>query len=178
MKQFKEIILVAILLSIIISSIMVQIKLVSIREVIKDSKTTKIEISDSAQFTKLCQQLTKQWSGTGYAFYLLQPKSTMKTHKEKAGSSLNYDYLPVRISLANKKIKEQLIKRNYVLGNHIVAEEVFNLTNFKCDQFLIIPIYQNTIIIGELYVFYDQPIELSGVSNKIAEAQMLSKLFT
>lgn len=175
MKRFSDFLLVAILIAIFVSTYMIQIKLNDIRTIVNDAQTPKLEIINTSQFSRLCNQFTSQWNASGYVFYLVQPKMSSKTHKEKASTSMNNDRLPIRVALTDHANKKKLINDKYIIGNSKLASKLCN-GDFKCHQFLLIPIYQNDIIVGELYLIYDHDINKKSIMNKVSEAQLLGKL--
>lgn len=176
MKRFSNLISIVTLLTIFGSTYLVHSKLEDIRLLVKESQVPKLEIVNNAQFSKLCNQFSSQWGANGYVFYLLQPKSSSKTHKEKASSSIEYDRLPVRVELTDTTHKKQLITYKFLIGDQLLATQLLHTEDIQCAQFLLIPIYQNDIIIGELYLFYDNKIPNKSIMTKVSEAQLLGKL--
>lgn len=166
-----------ILVSILISSYLMQTRLSELRIKIEQMQTPKLEIKDVEQFSKLCEQLTQQWSGTGYAFYLLQPKSPIKTYKEKASTSSNLSNLPLRVDISSKWYVSNLRKNKYLVANADDARDILDTSDVITQNFIIVPVYQHNIIIGELYMTYDNAtINPSIIQAKMYEAQVLSRL--
>lgn len=176
MKRSTDLIIVGFLVAIFVSTVLIQVRLSNIRDIIKESETPKLEITNNYQFTKLCKQFTSQWGANGYAFYLLQPKSSSKTHKEKASSSIEYDRLPVRVELTDDYHKRQMILYKFIIGDSELASKLIHTSFVDCKNFLLIPIYQNDIIIGELYLFYNHDFKDTSIMHKVSEAQLLGKL--
>ena len=165
-----------ILATILISSYFVHTKLSDIRHRLEQINTPKTEIRDVEQFSQLCDQLSKQWQAKGYAFYLMQPKSPVKTYKEKVTSSKNLTYLPLRVDISKHWYTNNLYEHKYFVGNNSDAKDILTIDTLSWSNFAIIPVYQHNVIIGELYVMYDKPLDSKFITSKVYEAQVLSKL--
>jgi hypothetical protein len=180
MKKHPDYLGYTILILLFIGTIFTQQKLEEIKTMLAHQNSIpKIEIQDTNEFKKLCEQLMTQWDANGYAFYILQPKGINKTHKEKAANSEAFNFLPIRAELENKTYLDDLHKRHYDIVPMERSNQL-NIGDIKMEgNLLVIPIFEhNNIIIGELVMFYDGDITLqkSEISVIINEAQILTEL--
>lgn len=165
-----------ILFAIFISSWIMHAKLEELRLEIHNSTVPKMEISDPQQFSKLCEQFATQWSAKGYAFYLLQPKSPAKTHKERISASNLFDKLPIRTDLTDSVYNKKLREQRYFVGSANDEKHLLNIPEPLSSSFVVIPVYQYDTVVGELYMFYDNEFDITSIESKVSEAQTLSRL--
>lgn len=169
-----------ILIFMAISTFFIHQQLSTLQKEIEDVVTIpKIKITDANQFKKMCTQFTEQWGGAHFAFYILQPNSTFKTHKEKSILSSDIkNLLPNRTPITSSVLDQYLVE----------GGEYANVTKEGLDRLLmghtmsgeydtvVIPVRQNDVIIGELYIFYDASTNIDAIDAHVSEAQLLTQL--
>jgi hypothetical protein len=96
------------LIIIVIATTAIYSQLSNLRSDIKLQSTVKVQVKDNEQLEKLSNQFMQQWGASGYCFYIYQPNSPVKTHKELASSSLTD--LPLRLPIDDyRKISKSKI---------------------------------------------------------------------
>lgn len=182
MTKHASISSILILFAIVVSTYLTHRKLITIQHLLTENSNSlpKVKITNINEFAQLSSQLAVQWQAEGEAVYLLQPKANMKTHKEKVLCTIDCKVeFPIRTQLTDKILFESLQEKSYL----ILDETNIELTLQKAELYdnkalVLIPIYQNKTIIGELYLQYDKssiPDE-TQILNYVLEAQVLSKL--
>lgn len=177
------------LASVISVGAILNLHLRELREELTKQHVPKFVITDVDEFNTLCAQLTSQWGTSKYALYLLQPNSPIKTHKELVITTVkglpfiaplqSYDEL-TKFNLNNNK-------STYFVGNYDdFIHTIFNVTNTtnidlnevtKETTFVMLPIYKHSIIVGEMYILFDDVIPSNiNFYTKSAELQQLSAL--
>lgn len=168
-----------ILLSIGTSTYFIHSELSVLRSDIKHAvDIPKIKITDNIQFSSMCAQFTEQWGGKYYAFYILQPNSNFKTYKEKATVSKEIsNLLPNRTPITTSKLNSMLDGIDCANINANELDDIL-LGNQLHDSLhtVVITIKQNNIVVGELYVFYDDIVDMKTIEANAIEAQLLTQL--
>ena len=162
---------IIILLTVLATTSIISYQLSKLRTEIQIQSIEKVQVIDNAQLDQLCKQFTEQWHAENFAMYIYQPDAPVKTHKELATSSL-ID-LPLRLQLSDYK---ELNKNKIEFGSITKLPE-FN--NVKLGEaYVRIPIYQYSVIVGELYLFYptSSQIDSSVFDSMIVETQLISQL--
>lgn len=180
MKKQPDYIGFIIIILLFFGTLMTQVRLIEVKDLLTKSSTVpKIEIRDTVEFKKLCDQFMAQWSADGYAFYILQPKGINKTHKEKAVHSDLYDYLPIRTKIEESSYVQFLQQKQYevISTNHQLDLLKLNRLN-EGSKVIVIPIYEHNIVVGELLLFYEKTNKLNtkSIQSIISEAQVLGEL--
>lgn len=162
---------IAILLTVILTTSILSFQLSKIRTDLKVQSIAKIQVTNNDQLKKLCTQFSEQWHADNYAIYIYQPNSPVKTHKELAAASLSA--LPLRLQLTDYRELNQ---------NKIDFGSTTGLVNFKEYEigkaYVRIPIYQYSVIVSELYLFYDEQssVDSSIFDQMIVESQIINQL--
>lgn len=168
-----------ILLVVIGSSVWLNTQLESIRSTIEaKSSIPKIVITDTSQFDKLCTQLSDQWGASGFAVYILQPKTANKTYKERSITSANLKSLPIRSELMHLDYQTKLQDNGYVVATASDMHQILPGSNkLLSPTTIIIAIQQNGAIVAEMYLTYEQyNLNRKLINSQISEAQILSQL--
>lgn len=140
----------------------------------------KMQLLDNEQFEQIASQLSSQWNAQGYAIYILQPKSDLKTHKEKAVSNIEtFIDLPIRSTLSDVDVFRKFKNDKYA----VIDSTNINLFLTKAElnhttKLIALPIYKYNIIVAEMYIKYDIsniPSE-NDIQKFVLEAQVLSQL--
>lgn len=181
MKTRTEILSWILLISIFLSTWFTHMQLHKINSVLisNSSNIPKIKIIDMSQFEQLSNQFVKQWNAEGQAIYLLQPKSNMKTHKEKAICTIPFrEEFPIRSELSNE-LYETLSEQKYMIfDSSTIHNSLQKVEIYSTKSLVLIPIYHNKTIIAEMYIQYstENLPEHSQLLNYVLEAQILSQL--
>lgn len=183
MKNYRlEILNWSLLLAIFLATYITHIKLDGIQTAIvkEQHNLPKIQLTNSSQFEQLANQLSSQWNSSGYAVYILQPKADLKTHKEKASSTIETLIdLPIRSELSDKAIFKKFKNDKYLILDNVSIPLVLHTAALFDEQCLIaIPIYKYNVIVAEMYLSYksDSIPTIDSIQNYVLEAQVLSQL--
>ena len=162
---------IIILLTIIATTSIISFQLSKLREDIQVKSIEKVQVIDNSQLNQLCKQFSSQWAAKDYAMYIYQPNAPVKTHKELASSNLTT--FPLRIKLTDYKNFDK---------NKIEFGSVANISEFANaktgDAYVRIPIYQYSVIVAELYLFYDKSsnVDSSLFESMTVETQLIGQL--
>lgn len=160
-----------ILMSIFITTTILSYQLSNLRTEIHVQSISKVQTIDNDQLNQLCNQLATQWKADNYSMYIYQPNGPVKTHKELA--STNDEHSPLRLALDDYRAINQ---------NKIEFGSMKNIKGFENNEtskaYVRIPIYQYSVIIAELYLFYNDPndIDERTFNSMIVETQIINKL--
>lgn len=161
-----------ILVTIIGSTSLIDYRIKQIRYDIENSQIPKLSVIDNSQLNRLCANLVSQWGGQSHALYILQPNSNIKTHKELVNKSVPAD-IPIRLDISDYSKLEK--HKNYYTGSDFNIFTDYGLKGIPID-YVLIPIYKNSIIVAEFIIFYEQNSIPKNLDSEASEAQIISSL--
>jgi hypothetical protein len=112
------------------------------------------------------------WGTDGYCFYIYQPNSPVKTHKELAASNLTD--LPLRLSIDDyRKISKSKI--DFGQSSNLLDMQTSKQLG---SVYIRVPIYQFSVVVGEFYLFYNDTknIDTDMLQSISVETQIINKL--
>ncbi len=160
------------LIIIVITTTAIYSQLSNLRSDIKLQSTVKVQVKDNEQLEKLSNQFMQQWGAKGYCFYIYQPNSPIKTHKELASSNLTD--LPLRLSIDDYR---KISKSKIDFGQ---SSKLLDMQTSKQlgAVYIRVPIYQFSVVVGEFYLFYNDTknIDTDMLQSISVETQIINKL--